>query len=193
MSTVRIALANIRVSSTREDFVSFACAAIAEAGQRGAMLICFPECYIPGYRWPGVEAAPPDSQFLDSAWAAVAEAARDARVAVILGTERITDRGLQISACVFGPDGAILGWQDKCQLDPSEEPTYSAIGAERHVFTIGPLTFGIVICHEGWRYPETVRWAVRRGAADCVSSARACGGTRKLSAHHVCRPGKQLS
>jgi len=21
-----------------------------------------------------------------------------------------------------------------------------------------------VICHEGWRYPETVRWAVRRGA-----------------------------
>jgi predicted amidohydrolase len=32
------------------------------------------------------------------------------------------------------------------------------------VFTAGPLTFGIVICHEGWRYPETVRWAVRRGA-----------------------------
>jgi predicted amidohydrolase len=26
------------------------------------------------------------------------------------------------------------------------------------------LTFGIVICHEGWRYPETVRWAARRGA-----------------------------
>jgi predicted amidohydrolase len=22
----------------------------------------------------------------------------------------------------------------------------------------------VVICHEGWRYPETVRWAVRRGA-----------------------------
>ena len=29
---------------------------------------------------------------------------------------------------------------------------------------MGPLTFGVVICHEGWRYPETVRWAVRRGA-----------------------------
>ena len=28
----------------------------------------------------------------------------------------------------------------------------------------GPLTFGIAICHEGFRYPETVRWAVRRGA-----------------------------
>jgi len=22
----------------------------------------------------------------------------------------------------------------------------------------------VVICHEGWRYPETVRWAARRGA-----------------------------
>ena len=32
------------------------------------------------------------------------------------------------------------------------------------MFTVGPLTFGVVICHEGWRYPETVRWAVRHGA-----------------------------
>jgi predicted amidohydrolase len=32
------------------------------------------------------------------------------------------------------------------------------------VFSIGPLTFGIAICHEGWRYPETVRWAARNGA-----------------------------
>jgi predicted amidohydrolase len=38
------------------------------------------------------------------------------------------------------------------------------MGTDRRVFTVGPLTFGIVICHEGWRYPETMRWAVRRGA-----------------------------
>ena len=44
-----------------------------------------------------------------------------ARVAVILGTERVTDRGLQITACVINPDGAIAGWQDKGQIDPSEE------------------------------------------------------------------------
>jgi predicted amidohydrolase len=29
---------------------------------------------------------------------------------------------------------------------------------------VGSLTFGVVICHEGWRYPETVRWAARHGA-----------------------------
>ena len=37
-------------------------------------------------------------------------------------------------------------------------------GDGRHVFTAGPITFGISICHEGWRYPETVRWPVKRGA-----------------------------
>ena len=37
-------------------------------------------------------------------------------------------------------------------------------GTERRVFHCGELTFGVVICHEGWRYPETVRWAVRHGA-----------------------------
>jgi predicted amidohydrolase len=26
------------------------------------------------------------------------------------------------------------------------------------------VPFVIVICHEGWRYPETVRWAAQRGA-----------------------------
>jgi predicted amidohydrolase len=29
---------------------------------------------------------------------------------------------------------------------------------------VDALTFGVVICHEGWRYPETVRWSARRGA-----------------------------
>ena len=127
-------------------------------------MICFPECFVPGYRWPGQEAPPPDPAFLQRAWAAVADAARLAGIAVILGTERITDRGLQITACVINPDGAIAGWQDKGQIDPSEEGIYPAFGTERRLFSVGPLTFGVVICHEGWRYPETVRWAVRRGA-----------------------------
>lgn len=164
MSTTRIALANIRIPSSPEHSILLARDAIAEAGCRGAAVVCFPECFVPGYRWPNTTALPPDSAFLNRAWAIVAEAARRAGVAVILGTERITDRGLQITACVFKPDGTVAGWQDKGQLDPSEEHVYPAMGAGRSVFTVGPLTFGIVICHEGWRYPETVRWAVRRGA-----------------------------
>jgi predicted amidohydrolase len=161
---VRIALANIRVPTTPDESVRLATSAVAEAGRRGAALICFPECFVPGYRWPGQDLPAPDPAFLERAWTAVADAARTAGVAVILGTERVTERGLQISACVIGRDGAIAGWQDKAQIDPSEEATYPALGAGRRLFNAGPLTFGVVICHEGWRYPETVRWAVRRGA-----------------------------
>lgn len=164
VSSVRIALANLRVPGTREESVALAEAAVADAASQGASVICFPECFVPGYRWPGTTMPPPDQAFLERAWAAVAGAAAAARITVILGTERVADRGLQISACVFHPDGSVAGWQDKGQLDPSEEETYPAFGTARRVFTAGPLTFGVVICHEGWRYPETVRWAARRGA-----------------------------
>jgi predicted amidohydrolase len=164
ISNVRIALANIRVPATPDDSVALATAAVADAGRQGAAVICFPECFVPGYRWPGQAAPPPDTTFLEHAWAAVADAAGRAGVAVVLGTERVTERGLQITACVIDADGAVAGWQDKGQLDPSEEGIYPAFGIDRSVFTAGSLTFGVVICHEGWRYPETVRWAVRRGA-----------------------------
>jgi predicted amidohydrolase len=64
---------------------------------------------------------------------------------------------------VIGPDGSRIGFQDKVQLDPSEDEIYTP-AASRRVFTLSPLTFGVVICHEGWRYPETVRFAARHGA-----------------------------
>jgi predicted amidohydrolase len=164
MSTVRIALANLRVPSTPEESVLLATSAIAEASRQGALVICFPECFVPGYRWPGTTASSPNPVFLEQAWADVATAARAAHITVILGTERVTDNGLQITACVINSDGTVAEWQDKGQIDPSEEDIYPALATERRVFTVGPLTFGVVICHEGWRYPETVRWAVRRGA-----------------------------
>jgi predicted amidohydrolase len=118
---------------------------------------------VPGYRWPGAAIPAPNQAFLDNAWAAVASAARRASMAVILGTEKVTTQGLLISALVINSDGSVAGWQDKEQIDPSEELIYVA-GSGRRVFQAGPLTFGIVICHEGWRYPETVRWSARRGA-----------------------------
>lgn len=163
-SPVRIALANLAYPALREESVRAATAAIADAATAGASLICFPECFVPGYRWADSTMPAPDATFLATAVERVAAAAKASRVAVILGTERVSAQGLQISACVIGADGSILGWQDKGQLDPSEEAIYPAFGAGRQIFTVGAMTFGVVICHEGWRYPETVRWAVRRGA-----------------------------
>ena len=164
MPPIRIALANLRFPATREESVSLATQAIGQAAAAGARVACFPECFVPGYRAADRGVPPADAAFLDRAWAAVAEAAGQANVAVVLGTERVNDAGLPVaSALVVGADGTVAGFQDKVQIDPSEERTY-APGAGRRVFRAGPLTFGVAICHEGWRYPETVRWAARRGA-----------------------------
>lgn len=163
MNPFRIALANIRYPAAPEESVALAEQAIADAAAERAGLICFPECFVPGYRGLGKFPPPPDAAFLERAWSAIGEAARKASVAVVLGTERVVDGVLLISALVVNADGTIAGFQDKVQLDPSEDGTYTA-GSGRRVFKAGPLTFGIAICHEGWRYPETVRWAVRHGA-----------------------------
>jgi predicted amidohydrolase len=163
MSPFRIALANIQYPATPQESVALTEQAIAQASAERADLICFPECFVPGYRGLGKQVPPPDPAFLERAWSVVAAAAARADLAVVLGTERVVDDALLISALVINRDGTIAGFQDKVQLDPSEDGTYSP-GSGRRVFQAGPLTFGVAICHEGWRYPETVRWAARRGA-----------------------------
>lgn len=163
MSPFRIALANIRFPAHAEESVVLAREAIAGAAAARAGLVCFPECFVPGYRAAGKSLPPADAAFLERAWSEVAAAAAHGNIAVVLPTERIVSGGLRIAALVILPDGGLLGFQDKVQLDPSEEAIYSP-GRERQIFQIGALRFGISICHEGWRYPETVRWAARRGA-----------------------------
>ena len=163
MNTFRIALANIRFPKSPDDSVELALQAIGQAAVAGARVICFPECFVPGYRGLGKGVPPPDQRFLERAWADIAAAAGEAQVGVVLGTERVVEGAVRITALVIDRDGRIVGFQDKVQLDPSEDTIYSP-GNDRHVFEIDGLKFGVAICHEGWRYPETVRWAVRGGA-----------------------------
>ena len=94
---------------------------------------------------------------------AVAQWARTYAIATILGMEWLTNAGRQIAAVVFDARGEIQGVQTKNQLDPSEDPYYVP-GHTRQLFEINGLKFGVAICHEGLRYPETVRWAAVRGA-----------------------------
>jgi predicted amidohydrolase len=159
----RIALANLRYPTTPEESIALAVDAIGQAGERAARIICFPECYVPGYRGAGKSVPAADAEFLTRAWSTIAEAARGARVSVVLGTERVIHGAPVATALVIDHHGSMIGFQDKVQIDPSEEGVYMP-GVERRVFQIGELLFGVAICHEGWRYPETVRFAARRGA-----------------------------
>jgi predicted amidohydrolase len=71
--------------------------------------------------------------------------------------------GLFNLAQVISNKGEILGYQTKNQLDPTEDNIWMA-GTERNIFEVKGVKFGITICHEGFRYPESVRWAAQQGA-----------------------------
>ncbi|HWI17606.1 MAG TPA: carbon-nitrogen hydrolase family protein [Vicinamibacterales bacterium] len=164
MATLRIALANLEYPTSPDDSIRRAVEAIRRGSDAGAEIIAFPECYVPGYRAPTRSVPPPDAAFLERAWAEIAQAAGASKIAVVLGTERLTDRGLLITALVIHRDGTIAGFQDKTQVDPSEEGIYVIADGDRKVFESSGVKFGVAICHEGWRYPETVRSPVKRGA-----------------------------
>ena len=158
-----IALASPRVASSVEECLEKVRRLTAEAAARGAEVVCFPEAYLPGLRGLDFEVPPFDAARQDEAVRAAAGWAREYRIATILGIEWHAAEGRQIAAVILDARGELLGVQTKNQLDPSEEPLYVP-GRTRRLFEVNGLTFGVAICHEGFRYPETVRWAAARGA-----------------------------
>ena len=158
-----VALATPRVAAALDDGLDKIDRLLAVASARGAEIICFPEAYLPGLRGQDFDVFPFDRAQEERALEAVTELARVHAIAVVLGMERLTPAGRQIAAYVFDSHGHIQGYQTKNQLDPTEDRFYVP-GTTRRLFETNGVKFGVAICHEGWRYPETVRWAAVRGA-----------------------------
>jgi predicted amidohydrolase len=158
-----IALASPRVASSLDDGLEKIKRLVAEASAQGAEVVCFPEAYLPGLRGQDFEVWPFDQAQQERALQAVAQWSRTYAVATILGTERLTEAGRQIAAYVIDARGQLQGYQTKNQIDPTEDRFYVP-GNTRRLFEVNGVKFGVAICHEGWRYPETVRWAAVRGA-----------------------------
>jgi len=158
-----IGLASPRVASSLDDGLARIERCLSDAAARGAEIVCFPEAYLPGLRGQDFAVFPFDQAQHDRAIQAVSELTRTHSIATVLGIERIAPQGRQIAACVIDARGQVLGYQTKNQLDPTEDRFYVP-GDERRLFEINGVKFGVAICHEGFRYPETVRWAAVRGA-----------------------------
>lgn len=158
-----IALASPRTASSVDEGLHRVEQAVAEAAAQGAAIACFPEAYLPGLRGLDFDVPAFDRTQQERVLRAVAQLARSYKVATILGMEWHGDTGRQIASVVVDAAGEVLGHQTKNQLDPSEDHLYVP-GHGRQVFEIDGLRFGVAICHEGFRYPETVRWAAVRGA-----------------------------
>lgn len=161
---MKIALATPPIPASIDDCLHWIEKLSGEAAKGSAKIICFPETFLPGY--PGdeftVEERSPEK--LQSALDKTCDIAANHKIAIILPMDLYTPEGLLNVAVVIDATGAILGYQTKNQLDPSEEHIWIP-GTEREIFEVDGVKFGITICHEGFRYPESTRWAARNGAA----------------------------
>jgi predicted amidohydrolase len=162
-ATLRIGLAAARNAPSVEERLHTVDRFLSDASAQGVAIVCFPETYIPGLRGQDVAVPPPDQGRQQAALAEIRAAAQRHGVAAVIGMEWQSAAGLHNVAFVIARDGTIAGCQAKNQLPLEEEPYYVPDG-RRQLFKVDGVPFGIAICHEGWRYPESVRWAAMRGA-----------------------------
>jgi predicted amidohydrolase len=162
-AVLRIGLAAARNAPSVAERLETARRFLAEAAAQDVAIVCFPEAYIPGLRGFDFSVPPHDQCRQREALEAVRAAAQEHHVAVVMGMEWETTAGLHNVAFVISRGGEIEGYQAKNQI-PLEEAAYYVPDGRRRLFEVDGVPFGITICHEGWRYPEAVRWAATRGA-----------------------------
>lgn len=148
------------------------CRLIREAAEKGAQLVLFPEAFIPAYQWGlyhGTVIGRRDpagrrdwfrywSNAIDvpgPATAAIGEAARDAKVYVIIGViERDTTYSggtLYCTALFFGPDGRLLGKHRKLKPTAAERYIWGeGDGSTMPVLDTELGKMGALICWENY-------------------------------------------
>lgn len=174
MATVRVAVAQAEVAPSLRAGVERASALIAEAAANGAQLVVFPETWLPGYPiwldvsrdvalWdhPPVKAVfrrmAENSVVVPSdATAALAKAARDNVVSLVIGVSERVDVGagqgtLYNSILTFGPDGALLNHHRKLMPTYTERMVWGAgdaAGLQSAGTPVGKI--GALVCWEHW-------------------------------------------
>jgi predicted amidohydrolase len=164
--TLKVGLAALKRGENIPSSVAKIKSTLAECAAKKVEIVCFSETFLPGLRGGGNDASltAPDQAAMEKALGEIRNACRESGVAAIVGMEWVTDRGLENRAFVIGADGNLLGHQTKDQITPGGESRNYVPEGTRRMFEVKGVPFGVVICHEGWRYPETVRWAAVRGA-----------------------------
>ena len=160
---MKIALASPPFPTSLNDSLHQVELMIKDAAARQAEIICFPESYVPGYPGMGFSTENCSAEQLVSALDEIRAMATENNIAVIIPMDWHEGDVFLNTAHVISNKGELLGYQAKNQLDPTEDNIWAA-GTERRVFEVNGVKFGITICHEGFRYPESVRWAARNGA-----------------------------
>jgi predicted amidohydrolase len=169
MKSLRIALAQCRQTASLETNEETIFRFLDQASQAKAEIVCFPETQTVGYR---VDISTPSSpvlpEHLEDLHGRVSRRCGELGLGCILGTETPLEsdprRGKPYnSALVIAPDGTILGVHHKTRLTPLDATAYT-VGRNMEAFDLCGVKVGVVICFEGFRFPQTTQECVRQGA-----------------------------
>jgi predicted amidohydrolase len=169
MKMLRIGLAQCRQTADFDDNAQTILRWLDAAGRSGVQIVCFPETQTVGYR---VDIATPQQpvpvEKLADLHRTVARRCGELKLACVLGTETPLEsdphQGKPYnSAMVISERGELLGIHHKMKLTPLDAVAYSP-GRSLEIFELHGIKVGVVICFEGFRFPETTRECVRQGA-----------------------------
>ena len=137
-------------------------------------LICFPECYVPGYRGLGKCPPPPDTAFLERAWSEYRGRGGPCNVAVVLGTERVTDAGCMPRSSSSIATAPLRAFRTRCRS------THRRKGPTRRARAGA--------CFRRARSPSACPSATRGGAIRKRCAGRRAGAPTSCSTRTITRP-----
>jgi predicted amidohydrolase len=194
--SLRTATSGFPMSASPLENLTFIRRHLAEASDRGAQVVHFPECALAGYA--GVDL--PSYDGYD--WALLRRCAEQVQdeaarrgLWVLLGSSHPLSAHKKPRNCVYviRPDGGIEDRYDKrfCAgpADGQEELVHWSSGDHVTVFSVGGVRCGVLICHE-CRYPELYRELERAGVQVVFHSFHAgnVGAARWKAMHDALGP-----
>ena len=165
MKTLRIGLAQVNQTADFDANENTIFRFVEKASEAGVQALCFPETQTVGYR---VDIATPDTpvpvEKLKNLHEELARRCGELGMACILGTEIPNGEEKPFnSVVIISESGEMIRTHHKTKLTPLDAIAYSP-GEGFEVFEFFGIKTGVVICFEGFRFPETTRELVRQGA-----------------------------
>tara|TARA_R110002095_G_scaffold215691_3_gene210619 strand:+ start:19976 stop:20713 length:738 start_codon:yes stop_codon:yes gene_type:complete len=129
------------LEQTLEEIMEYA----THAAEQGAMLVCFPECYLQGYILDERQARRRAIDLASGQFAEILKKLKPIQPTLVIGMIEKAGESLHITAVVV-KRGKLLGHHRKNRLASFERPF--APGVETPIFEVDGLRFGINICYE---------------------------------------------
>ena len=164
MPTVRLAVASTPLTATLDEAVPAAIAAVEEAGRLGAQIVCLPETGLPGHRLQSRHVPDVTQDELDRARRRSRRRSRVARASSRSSVPSARRRPAARSSPSSWTPTARGSASRRRPRSPRSRSRTTSPAADGAPSPPADVTFAIAICHEAYRYPETVRVAAREGA-----------------------------